>query len=324
MDRPENRPGVIVRRQQCRKLKEMIWLALGIVYSGGYALAGWMLQDQPTILSWFRAVALLIPPLTGAFVIARKRQTWSGCQLLFWSTIALGLTMSAIGLTGWAADDLVFGHETWLAWPAVFALFGNVAPLFALLAQPHKGRREPLAATTAVDIAGLAVVTGFLYSYFVTNTEPTGQGAGSLLLVSQLQQTLVAAGMTVATLLARRTPWRATYRRIAFGAIVALAMLTLSNVEVARGVYRSAFVYDFTWILPFAFFPWAATLAPSSTAGDAAEGEDEELARPRPWVIFTAVALLPFLDYGLRRISPDEAFNGFRDLSTAITIISVL
>src|SRR5204862_7297419 len=57
---------------------------------------------------------------------------------------------------------------------------------------------------------------------------------------------------------------------------------------------------------------------------DAAEGEDQELARPRPWVIFTAVALLPFLDYGLRRIAPDDAFSGFRDLSTAITIISVL
>ena len=32
-----------------------------------------------------------------------------------------------------------------------FALFGSVAPLFALLAQPHRGPREPLAATTAVD-----------------------------------------------------------------------------------------------------------------------------------------------------------------------------
>ena len=91
-----------------------------------------------------------------------------------------------------------------------------------------------------------------------------------------------------------------------------------------QGAYRTAFVYDFTWILPFAFFPWAATLAPASKETDAADDEEEELSRPRPWVIFTAVALLPFLDYGLRRIAPDEAFSGFRDLSTAITIISVL
>jgi len=41
-------------------------------------------------------------------------------------------------------------------------------------------------------------------------------------------------------------------------------------------------------------------------------------------VIFTAVALLPFLDYGLRRLVPEEVPTGFRDLSTAVTLISVL
>src|SRR2546427_7706278 len=238
----------------------MIWLALGVVYSAGYALAGWLLQDQSTILSWFRAVALLIPPLTGALVIAKRRQTWSGCQLLFWSTIALGLAMSAIGLTGWAADDLVFGHETWLAWPAVFALFGNVAPLFALLAQPHRGPREPLAATTAVDIAGLAVVTGFLYTFFVTAPDSGliggAQAPLSLLFVSELQQGIVLAGVVAATVAARDTAWRDTYRRLALGALVNFLTLSLSNLSALQGAYRAAFVYDFTWILPFAFFPW--------------------------------------------------------------------
>ena len=297
----------------------MGWLFFGILYSSGYAAVGWLLQDQPAALSWFRAIALLVPPLTGAGVIVARRQTWRGCQWLFWSTIALGLTMSALGLTGWAAEELMLGHGTWLAWPAVFALFGSVAPLFSLLAQPHRGVREPLAATTAVDIAGLAVVTGFLYSFFITAPTST-----SLLIVSELQQALVVAGMAAAMFAAWRTNWRDTYRRLTLGALVSFVTLTISNAEAWQGAYRSAFVYDFTWILPFAFFPWAATLAPASDEGDAANAEDEELSRPRPWVIFTAVALLPFLDYGLRRISPDEAFQGFRDLSTAITIISVL
>lgn len=298
----------------------MGWLFLGVVYSSGYALVGWLLRDQPAMLGWFRAVALLLPPLVGAGVIVKRRQTWRGCQWLFWSTIALGLAMSALGLTGWAAEELQLGHGTWLAWPAVFALFGSVAPLFALLAQPHRGAREPLAATTAVDIAGLAVVTGFLYSFFITAPSST-----SLLIVSELQQALVVLAMAAAIVAARRTDWRDTYRRLTLGALVSFVTLTISNAEVGQGAYRTAFVYDFTWILPFAFFPWAATLAPASSATDAEDGEDdEELARPRPWVIFTAVALLPFLDYGLRRISPDEVFNGFRDLSTAITIISVL
>ena len=31
-----------------------------------------------------------------------------------------------LGLTGWAAEELQLGRGTWLAWPAVFALFGSV------------------------------------------------------------------------------------------------------------------------------------------------------------------------------------------------------
>jgi hypothetical protein len=145
-----------------------------------------------------------------------------------------------------------------------------------------------------------------------------------VLIVSELQQALVVAAMAAAMFAARRTDWRDTYRRVTLGALVSFVTLTIGNASAGQGAYRTALVYDFTWILPFAFFPWAATLAPGSTMNEAADGEDEELARPRPWVIFTAVALLPFLDYGLRRIAPDDAFSGFRDLSIAITIISVL
>ena len=52
--------------------------------------------------------------------------------------------------------------------------------------------------------------------------------------------------------------------------------------------------------------------------------DQEDLAWPRPWVIFAAVVRLPFIDFGLRRIVPDEALSGFRDLTTAVSIISVL
>jgi PAS domain S-box-containing protein len=305
----------------------MLWLLLGILYSSAYVAIGFLLRDQPVVLGWFRAAALLVPPMTGAIVIVRRRHSWRGCQWLFWATVALGLAMSAIGLTGWAADELVFGRDTWLAWPVVFALFGGVAPLFGLLAQPHRGTREPLAATTAIDIAGLAVVTGFLYSFFVTAPDTAGAGAMSsqLKLVSELEQLLVVVAMFAAMVAAGQTPWRDTYRRLALGSLVAFATLTLSNIEITQSIYRSGFVYDFTWILPFAFFPWAASAAPASGDDDPSEAdEDGERTRPRPWVIFTAVAMLPFLDFGLRHLLPDEAARGFRDLSTAVTLISVL
>jgi PAS domain S-box-containing protein len=231
--------------------------------------------------------------------------------------------MSAIGLTGWAAEELMFGQQSWLAWPAVFALFGNVAPLFALLAQPHRGPREPLAATTSVDIAGLAVVTGFLYSFFVTGIDPA-TASSSLVVVSEIQAAVVALALIAAVFAAGPGEWRHTYRRLAFGAVVSFVTLTISNAEVGQAGYRSAFVYDFTWILPFAFFPWAAASAPPSHASDdESEATVEDLTRPRPWVIFSAVALLPFIDFGLRQIAPASA-PGVRDLSTAVAMISVL
>jgi PAS domain S-box-containing protein len=300
------------------------WLGLGILYSVAYAAAAFTLRHDLETLTWFRAGALLVPPLTAATIIFLRRQTWTGCQWLFWATIALGLTMSAIGLTGWATGELFLAQQAWLAWPAVFALFGNVAPLFALLAQPHRGSREPLAATTAVDIAGLAVVTGFLYSFFVTEGQ-SGDTPTSLLLVSELQSFVVAAALTTTTLTARETVWHDTYRRLSLGASVSFVMLTMSNVQSGYLGYGSAFVYDLTWILPFAFFSWAAAGAPSSaTVEEEGEGTTEELARPRPWVIFAAVALLPFIDFGLRRLAPAAELQGVRDLSSAVAIISVL
>ena len=145
----------------------MGWLGLGVAYSIVYAVIGAYLRPFPDVLPWFRIVALLLPPLAGVVIIARRRHAWAGCQWLFWATLALGLLMSGISVVGWSVDEMLLGVGTsWLGWHAVFALFGGVAPLLALLAQPHRGPREKVTATIAVDIAGIAVLTGFLYSHF--------------------------------------------------------------------------------------------------------------------------------------------------------------
>ncbi|MSO55960.1 MAG: hypothetical protein EXQ55_03425 [Acidobacteria bacterium] len=78
----------------------MGWLAFGAAYSIVYAFAGAYLRPHPAILPWFRIVALVVPPLVGVAVIARRRHVWAGCQRLFWASLALGLLMSAIGVVG--------------------------------------------------------------------------------------------------------------------------------------------------------------------------------------------------------------------------------
>jgi PAS domain S-box-containing protein len=289
---------------------------------------GWLLRGHSDTLLWFRITALLVPPLAGVVVIVRRRHVWTGCQWLFWATIALGLMMSAIGLIGWTVDELLLGHETtWLGWYTVFALFGAVAPLVALLTQPHRGSREAVTASTAVDIAGIAVMAGFLYSRFVITPDVASAAARvplSLVLLSEFQQVVVVAGMIVATLVARDPRWAATYRRLAIGLIVNAVILTIANLGIWNGLYRSGFVYDVIWILPYAFFPWAASQAPPSADIGTDDTDRQPLTPSRPWIVFSALGLIPLLDYGLRQVLPLGQLEGFRDLSTAITVVSVL
>lgn len=194
-------------------MDSMAWLAGGIIYCLVYMGVGRALENLPTALLWARAVSLPVPPLVGVAVILRRRGSWTGCHWLFWATIVLGLMMSSIGQLGWTADEIMMGRTTsWLGWHAVFALFGAVAPLLALLAQPHRGPRERVTATTAVDLAGIAVLTGFLYSYFVVSADlsSTQSPSTSLVLLSELQQLLVVIGVSAAALLAHRSRWGAT------------------------------------------------------------------------------------------------------------------
>jgi PAS domain S-box-containing protein len=306
----------------------MRWLAFGVVYTLLYPIGALMLSDSASGLAVFRLVALLGPPVVSVVVIVRRRHSWTGCQWLFWATIAMGLVTTGVGHIGWTVDELLLQRQTsWLGWHVVFVMFGTAAPLLALLAQPHRGTGESVAATTAVDIAGIAVMTGYLYSYLVTSEDLASTSGHdlslALVILSELQPFVVFAGMSVAAIAARATPWGSTYRRLAVGLFVSFVTLTLSNIGIWQGAYRPGFVYDFAWILPLAFYPWAASHAPASPPpGD--ESEQAPRTPSRPWVIFATLALIPIIDYALRRTVPAAALGASRDLSTAVTIVSVL
>jgi len=303
------------------------WLLYGAIYSALYVLAGVLLQRYPDGLLWFRLVALLLPPLTGVGVIVRRRHAWRGCEWLFWATIALGLVMSAVGLLGWTFEAVFLARNvSWLGWYQVFALFGTITPLFALLAQPHRGTRERLMATTAVDIAGIAVMTGFLYSRFVISADSISgamQLPKPLVILSEFQQIIVYGGMTIAAWVARDAAWGRVYRRLSLGFLVNLVIITIGHAEIWQGLYRPGEVYDVVWILPFAFYPWAALASPDSAPAMI----DEPVPDPepsRPWVVFGAIALIPVIDLALRPALPLGVFEGHRDLFTVVTVMSVL
>ena len=307
-----------------------MWVLGAALFAVAYVLVADQFAGLDPRLVWLRFAALLVPPLLAVSAVIRRRQVWTGCQWLFWATIALGvLTMAAGSIGSVAHEFLLGGRSPLIGWYAVFGLFGGVAPLFALLAQPHRGTRERAAATTAVDIAGIAVLSGFLYSNFVTGAEfssPDQTVRLPVILLSGLQQTLVCAGLFLAAWLARSTAWSVVYRRLGFGLAIYAVGLAAGYVALWNGVYETGAAGDLAWVLPAFFVPWAAAAAPPS-ASDVVAEIAEPSTPSRPWLIFAALAMVPIIDQALRAALPPatgEGLDMIRDLSVAVTTVSVL
>jgi PAS domain S-box-containing protein len=270
---------------------------------------------------------LLIPPLVAVLVIAFQRRRWHGCQGLFWLAIALGTVIAALGQSGAAVERLWSdGVGAWPGWRAVLGLFGFVAPLVALLSQPHRGPRVGAVPSTAIDIAGVTILMGLLYAYFVAapsvGGEPRGLVELSLLTFSLLQQFVVAAVLGFAFFAHRSTPWGATYGRLAGGATVACVALGWGVMASGRGPGGAGPASAAAWVVPFLAYGWAAARAPASPPS-AVDECDEPPARP--WLLFGILALVLVAAYWLRHLFPaSPAVDEFRALSTTITTISVL
>ena len=129
--------------------------------------------------------------------------------------------------------------------------------------------------------------------------------------------------MGIAAIFTPDREWKQVYRRLAIGLSISFITLTLGNAEIWQGFYQSASLGDAMWILPFAFYPWAASDAPRSHISPI-EADEAQGATSRPWVIFGGLALLPLIDYGLRRAVPAGPLAPFQDLSMAVAIVSVL
>ena len=280
----------------------------------------------------------VVPHRRAAAAAARRRwrhrrgavTSWAGCQWLFWATLALGLVMSGISVVGWSVDELLLGVGTsWLGWHAVFALFGGVAPLLALLAQPHRGVREKVTATTAVDIAGIAVLTGFLYSHFACRPESGSPCQGASAVAPAALRAAAVSRVRRAWSSPRSSPpirdGSATYRRLAIGLSIQLhhadarQRRNLAGLLSERVAWRRD-VDSAVRVLPVGRVRRAAIRRSLRSR------RTRQLRRPRgPWVIFGGLALLPVIDYGLRlRGSAAGALGSFQDLSMAVAIVSVL
>jgi PAS domain S-box-containing protein len=300
------------------------------VYTAVYLLASW-LADGTAAGLWMRGAGPLLPALAAVAVIARRRSDWQGAHSVFWAVIATGLAIWSVGHVGFVRASLVPGApRDWIDWHTTVSLVGGgAAPLLALLARPHRGRRPFAVPAITLDIASLAVLFLFIYAYFVLAPSLGASprvGEQSLQVVIIVQRLLVLACLALAALAARGTP----YARIFAGLLVALSVgfvfrAVLSVQALSSPVPAAALpqaVLDLGWIVPHFGWMWAATAAPAS-----AGAPEPAVAEEVPWwPSALAVAVVPAIGYGVRLAAPlGTPVDGFRDMLTAFaTVVGVV
>src|SRR6516164_9816598 len=142
----------------------MNWAIAGLVYAAVYAAMVWALGDHTYARLVVGNVALLIPPFVPLATIWRRRHVWAGRQRVFFAAIAAWALLWAVGQVWWAFDEVVRSAALpWFTWHTILQLCGSALPLIAIVAWPHRGARSETAITSAIDIAVLMFLTGFLY-----------------------------------------------------------------------------------------------------------------------------------------------------------------
>ena len=301
-------------------------LAIGFGYLIVYTIIGKALASFPAALSVYGAIGLLLPPLAVVVVILRRRRDWAGRQRLFWDTIAIGMVLWCIGHVGWAFGEIVLKRPSWLQWHTLFSLCGGVAPLLALLARPHRGVRADLASRTALDIAGWGLFSSFVFTYFVMIPSVLPRAGDNpqftLVVIAQLLRLVLLIALTSTVWIARRSPWRYTYYKIAFGVAIGFVLRIDTSLAILSGQYQSGTIRDLAWIIPFLCYVWAAVDAPPSRAD---EGVPARRTMAPALASAIPVMLIPVVGYGwMQFASISESGDSFRALVTSLLTVGGL
>jgi PAS domain S-box-containing protein len=300
------------------------FLILGIAYTAVYLGAGALLGGYPLVRTVVANTLLLLLAAGTCVVVLRRRRQWEGTHRLFWDAFAAGMAMWCVGMIGFTVSTIT-DHRNWVQWHTMFSLCGGIGPLVALLALPHLGARKSAAWAVGVDLISYAMLLGFIYAYFVmvpSVVPAVGPSPeATLLVLVQIQRFLLVTGLIASIWLARATPWRDTFARLAAGAGVGFFLRLFTSDAISSGLYHEGSVYDLAWIVPFVFYLWAAATAPASS------GDAEPVPARGGWqaAVFSAapVFLIPIIGFGLLRVQPiGDQGDAVRLLLTVLAMVA--
>jgi len=307
----------------------MTWAIAGVVYAAAYAAIVFALGDRAEARLLVGNVALLLPPIAPLVAILRRRNDWTGREAVFWGAIAAWPALWLIGQIGWSVDEVLRSvPQPWFRWHIILQLSGSALPFIALVARPHRGVRSDSARTSAIDIAVLVFLTGFLYWSLIIapGMDPAHAALGlrALAFVGPLVRLVAVIALAAAAMAAGSRAWSAVYRRMAAGMILAFLVLIVLSMMTIRGEYQTGSMSDVGWMLPFFFTAWAAAEAPASPY------ERRSMAmwqgsRRSPALLFAAILVVPVVGFGLRYVMPIGGdIDRLREMAASLTLVAAV
>jgi PAS domain S-box-containing protein len=307
----------------------MTWLAAALAYCVAYLAAVSLVGDDPMARRWAGNLGLLLSPILPVAIVVARHRAWNGRALIYWSTVAIGCGLWVAGHLGWSAYELQWNRPLpWLEWPVALKLTGGVMPMLGLICWPHARIRGGSLATAVLDIAGLTLVSGFLFWSLIVapGFAPNAEQAGiwSLAVIGSVLHFTIVGSFLLAARAAGDGPWRTVYHRLAIGAAAGSVLLTTNASAMASGTYATGAFGDIGWIVPFWCLAWAASEAPASPRPEVSPLGNWIDPRPMSPLLFVP-ALVPIVGYGPRLIAPlGPSVDRLCDVVTAATLTVAL
>ena len=307
----------------------MMWLLAALGYCAAYVAAVSLSGDRDATRLWMGDIGLLLSPLVPLAIVVWRRRSWNGRALIYWSTLAIGCGVWTLGHLGWSAFEVLNNHPLpWLEWPVAAKLTGAVMPLIALIAWPHTQIRGGSLAIVVLDIAGVTLVSAFLFWSLIVapGLAPYAESVGmqSLAIIGSVLHFAMVGSFIAVAVAAGPGPWRVVYQRLAIGYGVGSLLLTTNVGSMAAGTYVTGSFGDIGWIVPFWCFAWAASEAPASPKPEVSPLANWIVSRAMSPLLFVPV-LVPIVGYGPRFIAPlGPSVDRICDLVTALTLTGAL
>jgi PAS domain S-box-containing protein len=305
----------------------MTWAVAGLAYAAAYVAVVVALGEREQARLIVGTIGLFIPPFAPIIVMLWRRGDWQGRQMVFWAAIVAWPVLWLVGQIGWSYDELARAVPLpWFKWHIILQLCGSALPLIALVAWPHRGGQGETAVTTAVDMAVLVFLTGFVYWCLIIapGMDPPNATAAlhALAIIGPAVRLAALVGLLFAMWKAEGSPWAVVYQRMATGMIAAFVVLIGLSMATVSGTYQTGSPSDIGWMLPFWFAAWAMATAPPSARVTPRPISAPPVERSSAVMLFIAILAVPLVGYGARYLVPAAPhIERMREIATAGTLV---